>query len=428
MQQALGKLIYQTAALIRGEPTFQYLKLYKQTQHEGDIRAYQEERLTEILRYATERISYYKQFKGETFGNIPPLTKKTLKEQGQALRNTAIKATSKTTGGSTGQPVSIYKSSEAMAREQAGTLRGYSWAGIQPGSRQARFWGTSSHTTRALQDSIKDFLLNRKRFSAFNYQTEDFQRFAKELKTFSPRYFYGYASILNDFALFAQQEGIRFESLRAIISTSEILTPEIRKHLEEAFGVKVFDEYGCGEVGTISHQCEKGSAHINAENLFVEILDDDNQPVIGKPGRIILTELHNRAQPLIRYEVGDYGVLSDEPCPCGRTLPVLNNVCGRAYDIIIGPEGRKYHPEFFIYIFEDIKRQGEAVEQFQVVQQERVLKLHVVEGKEFSAQTKDAIINPLRREFGEYFCYEVIPVDSIPREPSGKLRVVKRVD
>ena len=432
MHQLIAQTVYRIASKLRGENTFSLLNAYSESQWWSAERLehYQQVHIEALLRFLKHSVQYYADKDFVDIKEIPILTKASLKENSKSLTSSGARIIeAKTTGGSTGQPVTIYKDREAMAREQAGTLRCYGWANILPGDKQARFWGQPINTSAHAKSRLRDLLLNRERFSAFNFTPATLLEFSQRLERFNPAYLYGYVSMLTSMARFIREDGrlLKLPSLKAVISTSEILTEDSRRLLESVFGVKVFNEYGCGEVGSIAHECEHGGMHLVAENLYLEVLDDSGRPVVNKPGRIVVTELHNRAMPLVRYELGDYCTLTNEGCQCGRGLPVISNIHGRAYDIIIGPSERHYHPEFFIYIFEAIKRDGDSIKQFQLVQDDRQIIINIVKSPIFRPEIEKQIEDVLRREFGDYFSYKFNYVPEIAREPSGKMRVVKRV-
>ena len=104
---------------------------------------------------------------------------------------------------------------------------------------------------------------------------------------------------------------------------------------------------------------------MSAENLIVEIVP----AAPGQPaGEIIVTELNNLAMPLLRYRLNDFASPIVGTCECGRTLGRIGDVFGRAYDVIYNREGRMFHGEFFMYIFEEVKQKGLGVQRFQVTQ------------------------------------------------------------
>ncbi len=145
----------------------------------------------------------------------------------------------------------------------------------------------------------------------------------------------------------------------------EVLDDAIRARTQELLGVEIRDNYGSTE-GFIAWQCPRGSYHVNAEHLAVEIVDDAGRQVAsGEMGRILITTLENRLMPLIRYEIGDYAIASAEVCECGRTLPVIGRVIGRGINLFRMPNGLLKSPWPLVG---PIKARPE-IRQFQIVQE-----------------------------------------------------------
>ena len=359
---------------------------------------------------------------------LPTLSKTDIQDdaEGCASKDVRGKLIRKTTGGSTGQPVTIWKTRQSWLWELAATWRGYAWAGVDIGDPQARFWGVPFDEGDRRSARLTDFACHRRRMSAFDFDQSSLARYVKELRRFRPTHFYGYVSMLTEFADYVAAEVPDWDlDLTSIITTSEVLTDDLRRRLTNAFKAPVFNEYGCGEIGTIAHECPEGRMHLSEENMLVEILDGDRPCAPGESGEIVVTELNNQAMPLIRYRMGDFGSLSSEPCPCGRTLAVLEGLHGRAYDMVRNREGRLFHGEFMMYIFEEIKRQGVGIKQFQVIQEELDrFRVRVVREDGYGPETEALILRRIR----EYVdpAAEVVfePVERIERERSGKLRVI----
>lgn len=336
---------------------------------------------------------------------------------------------SKTSGGSTGAPVTLLKNNAAMAQEMAAVWRGYSWAGVDVGDRQARFWGVPHSSSQRWRARLIDLVSNRSRCSAFAFNEQDLAAYTQRLIRFKPKYFYGYVSMISRFADYIDSQfGYSPIDLQAIITTAEVLSDSSRQHIERVFGCKVYNEYGCGEVGTIAHECEHGSLHLNSENLILEVLDEnENVLPAGEEGQFCVTELNNYSTPLIRYLIKDFGSISNTPCPCGRTLPVLNNIRGREYDYLISSAGKRYHPEYFLYVFEDLKKQGAVFSQLQVVQHEPLkVSINLAGANELAVEVKASIEARFREALSDQCEIFFNRLPSIERERSGKLRVIKR--
>lgn len=428
-------LAYYPATLLRGERVRHFLRIYRKTQWwpPEQIERWQLAQLKRLVELALASSAFYRErfhSVGLEHGSdirslsdvsgLPVLNKKDLIEHLDEIRSRRSKfCSAKTTGGSTGEPVTLYKNAEALARERAATWRCYEWAGLETAAPQARLWGVP-HTARGRFTSIlADVFGNRKRISAFDLDKDALTRYHRVLRAFKPHFIYGYASALDEYAIAALEHGFeRIPSVKCVISTSEVLTDATRGRIESAFGVKCFDEYGCGEVGSIAHECEAGSLHIVSENLVV-------QDASGE-GSITVTDLFNVESPLIRYRVGDVATIRKSACVCGRSLPILETVAGRAYDIVVTAGGRRVHPEALIYVFEDLKDGGRAIRQFQIIQiATNLLEIRVVPGKVWQEYYTEVIDRRMGEVLGQDTLCRINIVDSIPREKSGKMRVVK---
>lgn len=430
-------LILWPATYLKGERIPRYLREYRTAQWfpPDQIRGLQAAALGRLLRHCSGSEFHRKRGAallssssgGERLLDGLPLMTKT--DLAESLDEIVVKshlsgATRKTTGGSTGQPVTLLKNPDALARERAATYRAYEWAGVEPGAPQGRFWGVPHTSSRRLYYAIADIVANRRRFSAFNFNEETLNRYFLQLVKFRPKYLYGYVSMLHQFARFVHETKRRIpNSVVGVITTSEVLTDGVRSQLKSWLGVPVFNEYGCGEVGSIAHECEHGRLHIMAENLIVEIIDEAGRP--AKQGEIVVTDLHNMTTPLIRYRLGDFATIQPGVCECGRGLPCIEKIHGRAYDMVQTPSGLKVHPESIIYVFEMLKEQGLPISQFQVEQVSRdLLVIRLVGNVDASMEAQVAEL--LRRYVSSEFRLEFQRVSSLARERSGKLRLVKR--
>lgn len=433
-------LVYYPVLIIRREWIFGHLSSLKKSQYYSklELERIQLEKLNRLLSHARETVPYYKNLPaGELesltdLESIPFLEKEDLRENAQQLCSTkqGLKPRPKTTGGSTGAAVTLRKSAEGMARELAATWRGYSWAGIDIGDKQARFWGVPHGKKDRLRAGLIDFVANRKRLSAFAFSESDFGVYLKKLEAFNPKYFYGYVSMIRQFAEYIERENICHSiKLSGVITTAEVLSQVDRERIERVFGCKVYNEYGCGEVGTIAHECGSGGLHINAENILVEVVDDKgNRLADGEAGEIVVTDLVNYSMPLIRYKIKDFGEFANRPCSCGLSLPCLERVYGREYDYLINSRGELFHGEFFLYMVENISKSSEIVRGVQFVQYPDLSIVVRLVGNHLD---KDFFTDYFRETITEKMKDTIeVSVDLVPeidREHSGKLRVVKRL-
>jgi phenylacetate-CoA ligase len=436
--------VYSPVVWGRGQRVPGYLRRLLQSQYlsSSELASLQLAKLQRILAYAKRSVPFY----GEALADMPDdgaktlvdlqglpfTTKADLKGNHEAMisRERFYLLTKKTTGGSTGEPITIPKTRDAMAWELAATWRGYSWAGIDIGDRQARFWGVPFGKKDKARVKLIDFIANRKRCSAFSFNEHDLQAYTELLEKFRPKYFYGYVSMIEEYARYFQRRGATPPfKLKCVITTSEVLTDSHRKLIEDVFSTRVFDEYGSGELGSVAHECEEGSLHLSAENMIVEVIDGDRQCNAGETGELVVTELNNYAAPLIRYRTGDFASLSMKKCKCGKTLPVIENLFGRAYDTLRNSEGRLFHGEFIMYIFEEAQRKNLGIRAFQVTQEDvRSFRIKIVPDNQYGRSTEEFITNHIREKFDRNAVVKFERVHQIERAPSGKMRLIIGMD
>jgi phenylacetate-CoA ligase len=397
------------------------------------------ELLRKSVNHALKRVPYYQQkFRKfeldvepacfiKNFRGLPFLTKNDLREHKRELMaaNFQGRLSSKTTGGSTGEAVTILKDRVATAYARATMWRNYGWAGIEIGDKQGRFWGIPLRASVRLKYKIVDLLSNRVRLSSFDFSDEDLKQYYQRIKKFRPKYLYGYASMIYEFASFLQRQKLSV-CVPSVITTSEVLYAQQRKVIQEALQCRVMNEYGCGEVGPIAFECPEGGLHLMSDNLYIEVLKEDGTSAqSGEIGQVVVTELHSWAMPLIRYQMMDNVEMGEERCPCGRTLPLIRQIIGRAYDFLKSKSGKRFHGEKVMYFLEHLQDLNLGVKMIQVVQPSlSELRIKVV---------PTPIFQPLALEMMQTYFYEALGddvnvhfemVDQIPREASGKLRVV----
>jgi phenylacetate-CoA ligase len=438
-----GGIMYPAATRLRGEhgvmPKLRALQNVER-QTAADVLALQQGMLADLLRTKLARVPRLSAFatlaKDVTAENaagllrsLPVLEKELLQSHPEQciVEGYEGRYSTKTTGGSTGRPVTVRKNPDAIAQEMAATWLGYGWFGIKPGDPCIRFWGQPiRNLKRRLRYIAADVAMHRLTLSAFGYTDADLERYVRRIHAFRPRYLYGYVSALEDLARYMTERGVagKMPFLRAVVTTSEVLSPPQRALIQRAFGVGVQNEYGCGELGPIAYECSAGSLHMLPTNQFVEILRPDGSASDrGEAGSVVITDLTNEAMPLIRYRVGDTASLG-EPCTCGRPFPTLENVFGREYDFVEDAAGRRYHGEFFMYLFEDLRGAYPEIGQFQVVQTDADALTVRLQLSNVAGDTPAAVERRMRERL-EGFRVEAVVVDTIQRRPSGKMLVVE---
>ena len=216
----------------------------------------------------------------------------------------------------------------------------------------------------------------------------------------------------------SEEKGFKPPGLEQVSTMGEVLDDDIRQTCERAWGVPVTDVYSSQEVGVIAIQCpDHPHYHVQSESVLVEVLDEDGAPCQpGRVGRIVVTDLHNFASPIIHYAIGDYAEVG-EPCPCGRGLPVLKRIMGRTRNMLTLPGGDKFWPVIGQSKLRDIA----PVRQFQLVQKTlEDIELRLVVARELTADEEAAVKASVLEKLGHEFAISLIYFDEIPRTPGGK--------
>lgn len=332
----------------------------------------------EILNYHLQNNSYYRNFVGkleiENWNDVPVMTKKDFqKPLSERLSEGYTEKTvfKNKTSGSSGDPFVFAKDKYAHAITWASIIYRFGWYGIDFNtSYQARFYGIPLDFMGYTKERIKDFLGQRYRFTIFDLSDKILENVLQKFKQKKFDYINGYTSSIVLFAKFLQKKHIVLTdvcpTLKVCMVTSEMLFEEDKLLMEKQFGIPVVNEYGASELDLIAFQNLKGEWQVNAETLFVEILDENNQPVpYGTEGRVVITSLFNKAHPFIRYDIGDIGVLDEK-----STLhkPILKRLIGRTNDIAILPSGKKSPGLTFYYVTKSIIEDDGNVKEFIIKQ------------------------------------------------------------
>jgi phenylacetate-CoA ligase len=395
-------------------------------------------RLRLLLERAYRQVPYYRRImaaRGITPDSIttladidalPFLTKPDIRAQSEALKaRDAGRLTRLNTGGSSGEPLIFFVGRERISHDVAAKWRATRWWGVDIGDPEIVIWG--SPLELSAQDRVRelrDRLLRTRLLPAFSMSTGNLDHFIRAIRSRRPRMLFGYPSSLALIARYARSSGQRMDDLgiRVAFVTAERLYEDQRAAIERTFGCPVANGYGGRDAGFIAHQCPRGGLHISAEDLLVEIVDPQGRVLPeGQAGEIVVTHFATGDFPFIRYRTGDIGVLGPPDCPCGRGLPVLREVQGRATDFVVAQDGTVMHGLALIYVIRDVS----GIERFQIIQESLTRTRVLIEaGAAFTPAAADAIVAGLKRRLGSGVRIDVEVVDGIPAERSGKFRYV----
>ena len=216
-------------------------------------------------------------------------------------------------------------------------------------------------------------------------------------------------------------EAAKLHRLRGIQAVHEALPDTTRQQIETRFGVPVRNTYSCEEAGYLASPCPAGHGlHVHAENVLLEVLDENNQPCPpGQPGRVVLTLLQNYRSPFIRYMIGDIAT-PGPPCPCGRGLPLLTDIQGKTRPLLLLPNGQRRDPQVLmdLLIAQPLSR---AFHQFQLVQESvDFFRIRLVPSPAYQATTATALEHTVQTHLGFAVTVQIELVDRIPLHPNGK--------
>ena len=328
------------------------------------------------------------------------------------------------TSGSTGLPTMLYRSMDTVGRQQALKFRAEEWIGKLIGTRTTLIWGRLPPRTipRRLGRLLYWRFQNYQFLSAFDIAPEQLARYLVRIASFGSEFLESYVTAVHEMAkVMAARKIAPPPTLRGILVGAEQLAEEQRQFIEASFGCPVYNRYGSTEFSNIASECaERRGLHINADHLLVEVVDEHDRPVVDEVGEIVVTDLDNYDMPLIRYRIGDRGILSTARCPCGRTLPMLRSINGRVSDQLITPSGRAFHDLFFNHALSRVP----GVARFQVVQKsldllQLNLQLEGTASGEATAAHARAALHTLA-DHGITLAIQI--VDTIPLTAAGKLR------
>ena len=234
----------------------------------------------------------------------------------------------------------------------------------------------------------------------------------------NPDYLITYPSNLHALARRAIERRIRLPKLAHVRTFGEMLRADLRCMVRNAWSVGIADIYSAQEVGYIALQCPQHEHyHVQAESLFVEVLDEQGAPCKpGEIGSVVVTSLHNFAMPMLRYRLRDFAEVG-EPCPCGRGLPVLKRIVGRARNMLVLPGGQLQWP----HIPAASWAVAPPVRQFQVIQHTvDGLEVRLVCARPLLATEEDAVLAMVRQELGWPFQIKLTFIDQMEETPNGK--------
>ncbi|HEX8269289.1 MAG TPA: hypothetical protein VF581_05305 [Flavobacterium sp.] len=401
----------------------------------GELLEIQQRSLEKILKYCIENVPFYKDITFddslttvENLHRFPILTKVILRgNSDQLLSEKYLKRELKKnfSSGSSGVQSFSYSEKKNSFYLQGISSHWYKWGGYKFGDPILQF-GISPN--RTLPKKLKDLFYRVNYQSAFSLSDEDFARIYRDVTARETRHIIGYPSAINEFAeyLIRNNQSIKISS---IVSLGDKLFKHFEKNFKVAFSdPSIIDTYGCAEGFLIACRFDVPYYYISSPHVFVEIVDDDGNPVEdGEMGNVLITCFSNLAQPFIRYKLGDLGkMLPKEKYPSARAFkyPLLEKIIGRETDIIKTSNGKT----LIVHSFTGILEYYPDILQYHIIQ-------HEIESITIEYRTDELI--PLQEKTLAEIEQKIDilsestlkihfqKVDIIPNSPSGKPQIIR---
>lgn len=402
------------------------------------LREKQNNRFKDFIHTVYSHVPYYKKVMSDNglspsdfstvkdLSKLPMLDKATITENFESLKSDVAGALSRfNTGGSSGQPLIFLLGKERVSHDVAEKWRATRWWDVDIGDSEIVAWG--SPIELGTQDKVKlirDKFMRTELIPAFDLTEEKQLSFLHKIKQQKPKMLFGYPSVFDLLAKTAKANNIQMNNLgiKVAFVTSERLYPYQRENIEAVFGCPVANGYGGRDAGFIAHQCPSGGMHISFEDIVVEIVDSNNQPLPdGKKGEIVVTHLGTSEFPFIRYKTGDIAAISTKQCSCGRGLPLLESLEGRTTDFVVAADGTIMHGLALIYILREIDEVGE----FKIVQESiEFTRVKIVPKSEIDKNLTGKIVEGFKQRLGAEVEINIEIVDRIEPEKSGKFRYI----
>lgn len=330
------------------------------------------------------------------------------------------------TSGSTGIPMNFLFDRRAASYSLSLHLYGL----IECGVRLRDKFFAIGNTSPTLQPKITEYKLRQLSFLDLKPNTitvigrMPLSEIVKALNRSKPDVIYSLSNILEDLCVTNVPE----ISPRLVFSLGGLLTERCRKLVKSVFDAEVFDTYGSTEFWRLAFECNEHSGlHTITDCAVVECVKEGDIAAPGEPGEVVVTGLYNYLMPLIRYELGDIAVQTDESCPCARNWPLIKMIQGRKNDQLTLPSGRILrNRDTWPWLLSEIKEHIWCISQYQIVQesQDKIV-LRIVKGKQYDDKLMQQITDKIEKDLkGENVTFTLEIVKEIPKEKSGKRRLL----
>lgn len=415
-----------------GKHYYEYLRELEARDYTDDkfLRAYQNERVKELVSYAYNNSPFYKEFYKdididtingvEDLKKLPVLPKEVVRQNIEKMYTIPLNSgTVSNTSGTTGKSMTfVYEEKDHQRRlayldhfkKQHGfehmKMKRASFNSskiIPPGQKKKIFW----RDNKAIRQRI---------FSGYHCKGENLKYYVDGLNQYKPDSLDGYPSAMYEVARYILDNNVKLSFTPiAIFPTAEALLPHYREAIEKAFNCKVYDQYASSEGAPFITECSCGKLHCCTDTGVIEV-DENND--------MLVTCFETHGTPLIRYKIGDSVEFDTESCSCKckSSLPIIKSIKGRNADFIYSPQTGKFTSVFLSLVSQDFKN---CVKNMQFIQSDiNSVDIYVIATEIYTDDMDDIITQKLRYSLGSEIKLRIHHTDTLQKDNSGKFRFI----
>ena len=419
-----GKKYYEHLEFLK---TYDNLSLSEKIKH-------QTEEMVNLINYAKENSEFYKRFYKdidiksiktiEDLKKLPILDKETLRVNINDIVTISKRdAVEGHTGGTTGKSLIVLMTKEDMMKRMAILdnfksklgfahlkMRRATFNGkhiVPPEQKKKVFWRYNASSKQMI-------------YSSFHLTDDNIKYYVKSLNKFKPKSIDGFFTSICDIASYIERNDLNIDfRLVAIFPTSETVSKSGRRLLERVFKCKVYDQYASSEGAPFVTECIDQVLHVNLDSGIFEHYDNDSNEVL-------VTSFTTYGTPLIRYKIEDSMIFANKNklCTCGNPSRVIEKISGRSLDFLYTYEGARINEANVANLF---KNMPNTLIKAQLIQSrlDEIQILLEVDKEKYISKHDDLLMDEFKYKFGNRTKIVIKHVDVIPREKSGKFRMIK---
>ncbi len=402
---------------------------------------YQTNELRKLLVHAYETVPFYTSsyknagftknnflnFQLQDIKELPFLEKEDLRKYGTStlLSKKKKKGQFYSSSGSTGTPVKVFLSREFHQKWSAAyEARIRNWAGIDYKTPRGMIGGRRilPNTSNKPPFYRYNFFEKQTYFSAYHISENTAGEYLRGIVKNKVEYMVGYAMSNYFLADFIKKQNFTAPKLKAVITSSEKLTNQMRETFKSVYNCKTYDSYSGVEACGLISENNQGDFLFSPDTGIMELLNPEGKEVAnGEEGELVLTGLLNYDQPLIRYRIGDRAIKSEnQKAKSGIEMPVIKEILGREEDIIVSEDGKK------MVRFHSVFTNIDGLKLSQLIQEtNQIITINlVVDDKLYHKQSEEKMERVIKSQLGENIFIEFNYVQDIPKTENGKYKSV----